>query len=106
MVRRVGSRFGTVIRAEGRIDARIGEDPEWSQRPKNLIAVRACCRNRWILVTLIEKMNTPRSDIPDSQNGGLEELPLNIEIPLHLIRRGRRVVVHCIALRRQRSGKR
>jgi hypothetical protein len=85
MVSGVCSRLRAIIRAESRIDARIGEDADpRNQSPKNRIAVRACCRNRWILVTLIEKMNTPRSDVPDSENRGLEELPLNIEILLCL----------------------
>src|SRR5215475_3274321 len=106
MVRRVGSRLRAVIRADSRIDAWIGEDTDaWNQRPKNLIAVRAGCRNRWILVTLIEQMNASGADVTDRNNGGVQNLPLNIEIPLHLIRRGRRVVVHCIALRWQRSYK-
>src|SRR5262245_62009034 len=103
MIRRVGARLRSIVRAEGRIEARIGRDAEWSERGENRPAIRARSKNRRILVTLIEKMNAARTDVSNGKNGGIEDLPLNIEIPLHLIRRGRRVVVHGVALRRQRS---
>src|SRR5439155_11844174 len=56
MVRRVATRLRAIVRAEGRVDARIGGDAEWPQRGENRPAIRTCGRNRWILVTLIEKM--------------------------------------------------
>ena len=106
MVRRVGARLGAIVRAEGRIESRIGRDAERPQRRENRPAVRACGLNRRVLVTLIEKMNAARADVSDCQDGSVDDLPLDIDIPLHLIRRGRRVVVHRVALRRQRSDKR
>src|SRR6266850_644612 len=106
MIRRVRAGLRAIVRTKGRIKAGIGHDAEWPKCGENRPAIRPRSGNRWILVTLIEKMNAARTHVSDGQDGGLEDLPLNIEIPLHLIRRGRRIVIYGVALRRQRSHKR
>src|SRR5262245_51973050 len=101
MVNRVRSRLRAVVRADGGIHTWVGRDAERPEGGKNRPSIRAGGGNRWILVTLIEQMNTARTDISDGNESRVENLPLNIEIPLHLVRRRRRVVVYCVALRRQ-----
>src|SRR6266446_668930 len=72
--------------------------PNGASVAKTGLPFRTRGRSRWILVALVEKMHAPRTDVSDGHDRGIHDLPLNIEIPLHLIRRGPRIVVYCVAL--------
>src|SRR6185369_13990610 len=48
-------------------------------------------------------MQSARTDVADGQSGRLEQLPLNIQIPLIHFRRDIRVIVHTNELRRRRQ---
>src|SRR6266567_5289505 len=58
-------------------------------------------RDGWIQVMLAEQVNATGTYIANSQNGALDNFTLNVQVPLHQVRRVIGLVVVTLTFRRQ-----